>query len=258
MTTTMALLGKRAETGVLLAGATLRATGEHGERERLEVADDGDERESERTGSGEEEQHRGPSARAASPQRTGREASRGKTANHATHRGADRLADPAEDQSGKNGCDCAGDHRSGERPPERSRGRKPERCAGAGAQTDAIRLPHRAAESSYRPFRHAPRGNNSCVNDAPMLVFFYSERSGPARRMESLLAHVERVHRERLRVRRVDADRHPHLVRKFCVERVPSLALVRGKTVVDRIDGRASMPQIERLLEPHLPVLELA
>lgn len=91
-----------------------------------------------------------------------------------------------------------------------------------------------------------------------MLVFFFSERSGPARRMESLLAHVERVERGRLRVRRVDADRHPGLVRKFCVEQVPTLVLVKDRVVVDRINGRASMPQIERLLAEHLPALELA
>jgi thioredoxin 1 len=96
------------------------------------------------------------------------------------------------------------------------------------------------------------------MNDLPMLVFFYSERSGPARRMESLLAHVERVHRGRLRVRRVDVDRNSELVRKFGVEQVPTLVFVKDKLVVDRIDGRASMPQIERLLEPHVPVLELA
>jgi thioredoxin-like negative regulator of GroEL len=96
------------------------------------------------------------------------------------------------------------------------------------------------------------------VDDVQMLVFFFSERSGPARRMESLLAHVERVERERLRVRRVDADRHPRLVRKFCVTQVPTLVLVKDKVVIDRIDGRASMPQIERLLEKHLPVLQLA
>ena len=40
-------------------------------------------------------------------------------------------------------------------------------------------------------------------NDArPLLVFFRSERSGPARRMESLLAHFARKERARLRVAR--------------------------------------------------------
>jgi len=87
-----------------------------------------------------------------------------------------------------------------------------------------------------------------------MLVFFFSERSGPARRMESLLAHVARKERGRLRVKHVNVDEHPRLVRKFSVEQVPTLVLVKGKLAVDRIDGRASTPQIERLLERHLPL----
>jgi thioredoxin 2 len=85
-----------------------------------------------------------------------------------------------------------------------------------------------------------------------MLVFFTCATSGPARRMESLLAHVARKERERLRVRRVDADEHPRLLRKFAVEEVPALALVVDRRVVGRIDGRANMPQIEQLLEAHL------
>jgi thioredoxin 2 len=89
---------------------------------------------------------------------------------------------------------------------------------------------------------------------SPMLVFFTCGTSGPARRMESLLAHVARKERDRLRVRRVDADEHPRLVRKFAVEQVPSLVLVIDQKVVGRIDGRANMPQIEQLLEKHLPL----
>jgi thioredoxin 2 len=87
----------------------------------------------------------------------------------------------------------------------------------------------------------------------PMLVFFTHETSGPARRMESLLAHVARKERDRLRVRRVDADEHPRLVRKFAVQEVPSLVLVVDQKVVSRLDGRANLPQIEELLEEHLP-----
>jgi thioredoxin 2 len=86
-----------------------------------------------------------------------------------------------------------------------------------------------------------------------MLVFFTRSTSGPARRMESLLAHVQRKERGRLRVKRVDADAHPRLLEKFAVEEVPSLVLVIDQRVVDRIDGRANMPQIEELLEQHLP-----
>ena len=85
-----------------------------------------------------------------------------------------------------------------------------------------------------------------------MLVFFTRATSGPARRMESLLAHVAHKERGRLRVRRVDADRQRRLGQKLLVEDVPSLLLVVGGKVVGRIDGRANLPQIERLLDSNL------
>jgi thioredoxin-like negative regulator of GroEL len=86
----------------------------------------------------------------------------------------------------------------------------------------------------------------------PLLVFFYSEQSGPARRMESLLAHFARKERDRLRLRRVDVDLRPDLAERFSVDEVPALLLVKGRRVADRLDGRASSPRIERMLEPHL------
>ena len=85
-----------------------------------------------------------------------------------------------------------------------------------------------------------------------MLVFFWSTRSGPARRMESLLAHLERKERERLRVRRVDVDARPELAERFRVDVVPTLVLVKGKRIVERIEGRTSAPRIEAMLAPHL------
>jgi thioredoxin-like negative regulator of GroEL len=92
------------------------------------------------------------------------------------------------------------------------------------------------------------------VSDArPLLVFFSSERSGPARRMESLLAHVARKERTRLRVMCIDIDAQPHVAERFRVTDVPTLVLVKGSRVVDRIEGRASAPRIEAMLEPHLP-----
>lgn len=91
------------------------------------------------------------------------------------------------------------------------------------------------------------------MNDArPLLVFFSSQRSGPARRMESLLAHLARKERARLRVMCVDVDDQPALAERFKISAVPTIVLVKGKRVVDRIDGRASAPRIDAMLEPHL------
>ena len=89
-------------------------------------------------------------------------------------------------------------------------------------------------------------------DDKPLLVFFTSERSGPARRMESLLAQLARKERTRVRIMRVEVDEQPELAEKFRVEAVPTLVLVRHKRVVDRIDGRASAPRIDAMLARHL------
>jgi len=87
------------------------------------------------------------------------------------------------------------------------------------------------------------------ADQTPLLVFFTSNRSGPARRMESLLAHIARKKRDELRVRRVDVDRHPELAKRFKIEEVPSLALVKENKVVARLAGRATAPSIESMLD---------
>ena len=86
----------------------------------------------------------------------------------------------------------------------------------------------------------------------PLLVFFTHARSGPARRMESLLAHIARKERDRLRVLKVDTDQRPDLADRFGVDDVPTLVLVKDKHTVARVSGRASAPRIEEMIEPHL------
>lgn len=93
--------------------------------------------------------------------------------------------------------------------------------------------------------------------DRPLLLFFTSERSGPGRRMESLLAHLARKERDRLRVSRVDVQKAPELADRLDVADVPTLVLVQEHRVVARLDGRASAPSIERMLAPHLENAEL-
>ena len=86
----------------------------------------------------------------------------------------------------------------------------------------------------------------------PLLVFFSSARSGPCRRMESLVAHIARKDRDRLRVVQVDVDERADLVQKLRVESVPTLVLVSNRKAVARLDGRASAPKIEAMLDAHL------
>jgi thioredoxin 1 len=92
----------------------------------------------------------------------------------------------------------------------------------------------------------------------PMLVFFSATHSGPSRRMESLLAHIARKERHRLRVVQVDLEERPDLAERLAVERAPTLVLVREGKPVARIEGRASAPRIEAMLEEHFATTAVA
>jgi thioredoxin 1 len=85
-----------------------------------------------------------------------------------------------------------------------------------------------------------------------VLIFFTSRRSGPARRMESLLAHIARKERDHLAVKKVDVDERPDIAERFGVRTVPALRLVKGRRVVAQLDGRVTSPRIEEMLDSHL------
>ena len=89
-------------------------------------------------------------------------------------------------------------------------------------------------------------------DERPTLLFFSSSRSGPARRMSSLVAWIRVTEKARLRVLTVDTDRDERLMRALGVSDIPSLVLVRGRDELGRLEGRATGRQIERLIRPHV------
>lgn len=89
-------------------------------------------------------------------------------------------------------------------------------------------------------------------DERPLLLFFSTRRSGPARRMSSLVAWVRVTEKKRLRVVEVDAEDHAELADALEVSTVPTLVLVRGRKILGRFDGRATGNDITRLIRPHL------
>jgi thioredoxin 1 len=92
----------------------------------------------------------------------------------------------------------------------------------------------------------------------PKLIFFRSSSSGPARRMDSLMAHFARKERDRLQVKFVDVDERPEVAERLRVNVVPTLVLVKDKRTVARLEGRVSAPKIERMLADHLEAPQAA
>jgi thioredoxin-like negative regulator of GroEL len=91
----------------------------------------------------------------------------------------------------------------------------------------------------------------------PLLVFVSSARSGPSRRMESLVAHIARKERGRLRVLQIDIEQRTDLAARLGVTEAPSLVLLVDRRAVGRLVGRVSAPKIEALLNEHLELRRL-
>jgi thioredoxin-like negative regulator of GroEL len=89
-------------------------------------------------------------------------------------------------------------------------------------------------------------------DERPVLLFFSNRRSGPARRMSSLVAWVGVTEKKRLRVVEVDADDHCELAKALGVSDVPTLVLLRGRRVLGRLEGRVTGGDINRLIGPHV------
>jgi thioredoxin-like negative regulator of GroEL len=92
------------------------------------------------------------------------------------------------------------------------------------------------------------------VSEAPLLVFFYSKRSGPSRRVEGYLSQVlqRRGNHNSFQVYRVEVAEQPQLVQTFRVDEVPTLVVVAGNRVRDRAVTPRGCSEIEQLLGPWL------
>jgi thioredoxin-like negative regulator of GroEL len=90
------------------------------------------------------------------------------------------------------------------------------------------------------------------TDERPVLLFFTSRRSGPARKMASLVAWRGVSRKRLLRVVEIDIDRRPDLAATLDVDDVPMLVLVDGARVAGRLEGRATGPEIDRFLAASL------
>lgn len=109
-----------------------------------------------------------------------------------------------------------------------------------------------ASARQWYPLRMKEARGHQRDDDRPVLLFFSHRQSGPARRMASLVAWFGVTEKKRIRVVQVDLDANEELAQALHVSTVPTLVLLKGRTVLDRLDGRATGKQISRMISPHV------
>lgn len=89
-----------------------------------------------------------------------------------------------------------------------------------------------------------------------LLVFFHVPSCGHSRRMDSLVDHFLRTHRDHLKLAKVDMNERPDLAKRFGATTAPTLLLVERETMreVARLEGRSTLPDIKSMFEPALGI----
>jgi len=92
------------------------------------------------------------------------------------------------------------------------------------------------------------------VPDRAKLMYFTSARSGPARRVESLLDQVlqERRNHDAFDRSVIDIDHDRSTATRFAVDAVPTILVVENGEEMCRIDGRPSVAALREALAPWL------
>lgn len=100
------------------------------------------------------------------------------------------------------------------------------------------------------PAAHRPRARDERPD--ALLIFFYSPRSGPSRRMDGLVSWLYVRERKRLRLRLVNVDACPQSAARYGVTEVPTLVLIKGSEIVARVEGRVTGQQLDDAVLPKL------
>lgn len=92
------------------------------------------------------------------------------------------------------------------------------------------------------------------MSERVQLLYFTSPRSGPARRVESLLDQVlqERRNHDAFERAVVDVDEEEATAARYAVDAVPTILVVEDGREVCRIDGRPSVAALRDALSPWL------
>ncbi|MGF7234139.1 MAG: thioredoxin [Frankia sp.] len=86
----------------------------------------------------------------------------------------------------------------------------------------------------------------------PVVVDLWATWCGPCRRVSPALEQVARDLAGRVKLVKVDVDRAPATARRFAVQAVPTLLLMRSGELISRQTGAAAAPELRKWVEEAL------
>lgn len=90
------------------------------------------------------------------------------------------------------------------------------------------------------------------MGDTPVLVDFFATWCQPCKMMHPVLEEVKRIVGDKIRIIKVDVDKHNDTAAQYRVQSVPTLMLFRNGELLFRQSGAMSRNDLLALLDPFL------
>ena len=88
------------------------------------------------------------------------------------------------------------------------------------------------------------------TSNIPVLVDFYAEWCGPCKMMKPILEDVKAMKGEKVRVVKVDVDKHQELAAYYQIQSVPTLMIFKDGKQLWRQSGVLQAKELSELLAP--------
>ena len=89
-------------------------------------------------------------------------------------------------------------------------------------------------------------------SEIPVLVDFWAEWCGPCKMVAPIMEKIAQEYAGRLVVAKVNTDENRGVAGKFNIKGIPTLMLVKGGEVVERITGAVPKGHLDDVIRKHL------
>jgi len=86
----------------------------------------------------------------------------------------------------------------------------------------------------------------------PVLIYFWATWCGPCKLMSPLLDTTASNYSDRLKIVKMEIDPNPQTVKKYQVEGVPALRLVKDGQLLASVEGVLGKEKLLNVLDEHL------
>ncbi len=109
------------------------------------------------------------------------------------------------------------------------------------------------ADANTLTFTDATFDADVLKSDVPVLVDFWAEWCGPCRMMTPTVDAIANDYVGRLKVGKLNVDDNGGTAMRYNVRGIPTLLLFKGGQVVAQKVGAVGKPELQALVEPHVP-----